>query len=102
MYHVACRQALGFCGAVTISSFEFLSLQLLPQFSRYWVQTFVSHPWVFRDADSGDGLVGNQKAVFWPHDNEFSENYFQVNIGIPGKNICTQYCIENLEPRIKL
>ncbi len=51
------------------------------------IQTFVSHPWIFKDAKSGDRLVttGNQEVYFpKPLDGD-DQNLDVVVIGIPGK-----------------
>ena len=47
--------------------------------------TFETHPWVFRDAETGDKLVTNdQMEVYWPRpwNGEVADT---VVIGIPGK-----------------
>ncbi len=50
------------------------------------IQTFVSHPWIFKDADSGDRLVMQEnKTVFFPKPLDGNEeNLDVVLIGIPG------------------
>lgn len=53
----------------------------------YPVTTFVTHPWVFKDADTGDHLLANGQDVFfpdaWSEDNETT----YVFIDIPGMHV---------------
>ena len=48
--------------------------------------TFVTHPWVFNDAETGDLLVTDgDQPVFFPPASDFGSPQPQVKISIPGK-----------------
>lgn len=50
------------------------------------MNTFVGHPWVFRDSDSGDELVaGEGKKVLWPEEWREGSPNTVVTINIPGQ-----------------
>ena len=50
----------------------------------YMVSTFETHPWVFRDADTGMLVLGNYEEVYMPIECDASHPVFTVPLSIPG------------------
>ena len=67
------------------------------------VHTFVGHPWIFRDFDSGDELVaGNGQKVYWPEAWEEGHPSHFVTINIP-VYLLMDRCLQVLrKPKFKL
>lgn len=52
------------------------------------VNTFVGHPWIFRDSDTGDHMVVHLREVFeTTHSYEVPQTRKIINITIPGKEL---------------
>lgn len=59
----------------------------------YFIDTFASHPWIFRDHANGSKLVANKQEIFYPPplilDQQANhEHYVVINIDIPGRKLC--------------
>ena len=61
------------------------------------INTFVGHPWVFFDSETGDQMVVQLKKVFqpvaWNSDGEKTPVRKSVTITLPGKLQINSYCI---------
>ena len=54
----------------------------------FTIHTFITHPWTFRDSESGDQLIDSENnEVLFPKPLEVVDNLNLVLIGIPGKYV---------------
>lgn len=51
---------------------------------QYFINTFVTHPWIFRDADTCAIIHGNNEEIFMPEENPEGVPLMHVNVHIPG------------------
>ena len=50
------------------------------------MDSFVTHPWIFRDASSGIDLLANNDRVYWPIEWTQERTNHHITITIPGKS----------------
>ncbi|XP_067906573.1 von Hippel-Lindau-like protein isoform X2 [Heterodontus francisci] len=68
------------------------------------MRTYRTHPWVFRDADTGDKLLINKDEVYFPTSAQYDEDdpiYIPVYITVPVYSL-KDCCLQCIRKQVKL
>ncbi|XP_067856157.1 von Hippel-Lindau-like protein [Heptranchias perlo] len=68
------------------------------------MRTYRTHPWVFRDASTGDELLINKEEIYFPTSAQYEEDdpvYIPVSITVPVYSL-KDCCLQRIRKQVKL